>query len=87
MTFKKGNKLGTGRPKGTPNFAQLEKKGLIDYLKQEGADRFIQELHSLEGKDFCQAYIPVIEIAFPKQSRVMNEGETKVEHTFKWKTE
>lgn len=68
--FQKGNLHGKGRPVGSKNFATLEKRGLIDYLKNEGADKFIQELHTLEGKEFCSAYIPVIEIAFPKQSRV-----------------
>lgn len=82
MAFKKG--IGgnpNGRPKGSPNFASLEKKQLINFLKEEGATKFIQELMTLEGKDFCQAYIPVIEIAFPKLSRVETTVDQNVTFT------
>lgn len=75
MPFVKGvcaNKKGRG--KGTPNFASIEKRQLIEFLKEEGAQRFIQELMTLQGKDYCQAYIPVIEVAFPKLSRTVLEG-------------
>lgn len=70
MPFAKGNNYGRGRGKGTKNFATLERRGLIDYLKNQGADKFIEELHKLEGKEFCQTYIPVVELAFPKQARI-----------------
>jgi len=82
MGFKKG--IGgnpNGRPKGRPNFASLEKKQLINFLKEEGAQRFIQELMTLEGKDYCQAYIPVIEVAFPKLSRVETSVDQNVTFT------
>lgn len=75
MGFKKGHKYLGGRKKGQPNFATLEKKGLIEFLKEEGKDKFIRELNTLEGKEYCQAFIPVVELAFPKLSR----NETKVE--------
>lgn len=70
-----------GRPKGSLNFASLEKKQLINFLKDEGAEKFIRELMTLEGKDFCQAYIPVIEIAFPKLSRVETRVDQNVTFT------
>jgi len=44
-------------------------------LKQEGAAKFQQELLGLSGKDYCDSFSKVVEIAFPKQARV----ETKVE--------
>jgi hypothetical protein len=82
MPFKKGNKIGSkGRPKGSKNFATLEKKQLINFLKEEGAQKFIYELSTLEGKEYCQAYIPVVEIAFPKLSRVESTVDQQVTFT------
>ncbi len=84
MTFQKGHKLGKGRPKGSKNIATFEKRGLINYLKEEGKDRFLQELSTLEGKEYCDQYTKVIEIAFPKQARVENTGEVDHNVTFGW---
>lgn len=64
--FKKGN---PGKPKGAVSFAHTEKRLLIEYLKDQGAQKFIEELDKLEGKEFCKMYVPVIELAFPKLSR------------------
>lgn len=85
MTFQKNNKLGKGRKKGSVNFVTLEKRGLIEYLKEEGKDRFLLELQTLEGKDYCDQFTRVIEIAFPKQARVEQRIEGDINHTFGWK--
>jgi len=37
MTFQKGNKLGKGRAKGSVNMLTVEKRNLIEYLKEEGS--------------------------------------------------
>lgn len=74
MPFKVGHALGKGRPKGSSNVATLEKKGLINFLKEEGAEKFIRELNTLEGKEYCSAYIPVVEMAFPKLARTEITG-------------
>jgi len=76
MPFVKGQVANPkGKPKGTKCFRTIEKQGLINYLKEQGADKFIAEMDKLEGKDYCQIYIPVVELAFPKLSR----NETKIE--------
>lgn len=83
--FQKGNTLGKGgRPKGSVNVATMEKRGLINFIKEEGKDKFLQEMMTLEGKDYCKIYKDVIEIAFPKQARVENTGEIKHDVKFQW---
>lgn len=87
MPFAKGNKQGKGRPKGSRNLASLEKRGLIEYLKEEGKDRFLEELNKLEGRDFCDQFTKVIEIAFPKQARVESTVEGDVNVNLSWQDE
>jgi len=84
MPFQKGHSLGKGRPIGSKNIATMEKRGLIEYLKEEGKDQFLRELQTLEGKDYCDQFTKVIEIAFPKQARVENTGEIKHDVKFAW---
>lgn len=79
--FQKGHKLSKGRPKGSKNMATLEKMQLIEFLKNEGAQKFIYELSTLEGKEYCQAYIPVVEVAFPKLSRVETKVDQQITYT------
>jgi len=74
MPFQKGGKKMGGRAKGTPNFASIEKRGLIEFIKEEGKDQFLRELATLEGKDYCKIYKDVIEIAFPKLQRTELTG-------------
>ena len=84
MGFQKGNKLGQGRPTGSKNIATMEKRGLIEYLKEEGKDKFLTELNTLDGKDYCDQFTKVIEIAFPKQARVEQKTELSGEVTYNW---
>ena len=75
MTIAKGQVLNPkGRPKGSVNISTLEKRGLVEYIKEEGKDRFLEELNTLEGREYCDQYTKVIEIAFPKQARVEMTG-------------
>lgn len=84
MGFKKGNKLGKGRPKGSVNIATHEKRQLIEHIKNTGAEKFIAEMMTLEGMEYCKIYKDVIEIAFPKLSRVEQQGKVDHDVTFKW---
>ena len=74
MPFQKGNKLSVGRPVGARSLITLEKKGMLEFLKDEGAERFIEELKKLEGEAYCKAFIPVVELVFPKLSRTEVTG-------------
>ena len=74
MPFEKGQKKKGGRKAGTPNLASIEKRNLVNWLKEQGADRFLMELETLEGKEFCKIYKDVIELAFPKLSRTEVTG-------------
>jgi hypothetical protein len=78
--FQKGNKLSPGRPAGSVNMATLERRGLIEFLKEEGKDKFLQEMQTLKGKEYCKIYKGVIEIAFPKLARVETKVEGEIEH-------
>jgi len=70
--FTKGNKLskGGGRPKGSVGIATHEARGLREYIKDEGKDRFIEEMMKLEGKDYCDVYTKVVGIAYGKKTEV-----------------
>ena len=85
MTIKKGQILNPkGRPKGSVNIATFEKRGLIDFIKEEGKDQFLIELQTLKGKDYCKIYKDVIEIAFPKQARVETQTKIDADVKFSW---
>lgn len=72
MGFKKGNKLAGKR--GPDLVSKAEKRNLVEFIKEAGAQRFIQEMQSLEGKEYCRIYIGAVEIAFPKLSRQEHTG-------------
>jgi trans-aconitate methyltransferase len=74
MPFQKGNKLGKGRGKGVRNIATIEKQCLIDYLKDEGAEKFLQELNTLDGEKYCKIYKDIVELAYPKLARTELTG-------------
>jgi hypothetical protein len=74
--FEKGK---SGNPNGRPQGAVSQKRLLIDnfvnIIIEEGTDRFNQELNSLEGKDFVQSYLTLLEYARPKLARTTLEGD------------
>lgn len=75
MPFTKGNTLGAnGRPAGSLNIATAGKKQLMNYLKEEGADRFLRILEGVDDERFFNKYLDLIEFAFPKQSRIVSES-------------
>lgn len=86
MPIAKGTRLNpNGRPKGSVNITTFEKRGLIDYIKEEGKDKFLQELNTLSGIEYCKVYKDVIEIAFPKQARVIQQTEHSGDINITWK--
>jgi hypothetical protein len=74
--FEKGK---SGNPNGRPQGAVSQKRLLIDnfvnIIIEEGTERFNQELNSLEGKDFVQSYLTLLEYARPKLARTTLEGD------------
>lgn len=74
--FKKGV---SGNPAGKPKGAVSQRKLLIDnfvnIIIEEGTERFNQELNSLEGKDFVNSYLTLLEYARPKLARTTLDGD------------
>ena len=74
--FEKGN---SGNPNGRPQGAVSQKRLVLDnfvnIIIEEGTERFNQELNSLEGKDFVQSYLTLLEYARPKLARTTLEGD------------
>jgi len=74
--FEKGK---SGNPNGRPQGAVSQKRLVLDnfvnIIIEEGTDRFNQELNSLEGKDFVQSYLILLEYARPKLARTTLEGD------------
>ena len=75
MPFAKGNQLAKGRTTGEMSVTAFEKRSLINYLKEQGAERFLAILERAEDKVFLDKYLQLIEFAFPKQARVIHSGD------------
>ena len=77
--FEKGNP-GGGRPKGSKDKRTVQWQTFSEYCLNGGLERFEQELNSLEGKQFVDAFLNLLEYHKPKLARVdvNNSGETKI---------
>lgn len=64
--FVKGN---SGKAKGTKDKKTRRIDDLIEYLSNEGAERFVRAMDSLDDKTFANNYIQLIEFIKPKLSR------------------
>ena len=75
----KGKKTG-GRAKDTPNKRTQQWETFSEYCLNGGLKRFEQELNSLEGKDFVNAFTTLLEFHKPKLARteMKHEGEIAV---------
>ncbi len=67
--FKKGDKKIAGRTKGTPNKKTEQWEVFADYCLNGGLQRFQQELNSLEGDKFVNAFSALLEYHKPKLAR------------------
>lgn len=56
--------------KGVPNKKGIETRSRLDLLVSENFERYQQELDSLIGKDYVQAYHQMLEYVLPKLQRV-----------------
>ena len=69
MPFQKGHSLSQGRPKSSKNKKTHQWEEIGNYIRDKGADKLIQELNELEGKEYVQAFTSIIEYFKPKLSR------------------
>jgi len=78
--FEKGNP-GGGRPKGSKDKRTLQWQTFSEYCLNGGLERFEQELNSLEGKQFVDAFLTLLEYHKPKLSRaeVKHEGNMSIQ--------
>lgn len=74
----KGKKTG-GRKKGTPNRNTAAIRNTINVALNECSDRLIEEIKSLEGKEFVDAYTKLAEYAIPKLQRTSLDIEGEIE--------
>lgn len=75
MAFEKGNTLGTGRPKGSPNKIESTTKKFLQDLIDGSTDKIEAELKSLSGKAFLDAVSNFMEYVQPKLSRTELKAE------------
>lgn len=77
--FKKGNKMGKGRPKGSKNKTTLVGKERIQqyFTEQGGLDQLLADIEQLEPKDKVNAKIKLIEYFIPKQRENKHNHEIK----------
>jgi hypothetical protein len=75
MKFKKGNKIGKGRPEGTPNKRTEQWQTFSEYCLTGGIDKFKRELDSLKGKQYVDAFLSILEFHKPKLARTEVTGD------------
>jgi ribosomal protein L19E len=73
--FKPGNKMGRGRPKGAKNTRTEQWQKFSDYMMIQGLQRFEEELNKLEGKQYVDTVVSLMEFFQPKLSRTELTGE------------
>ena len=74
MPFEKGHKKIGGRKEGSTNKKTAQWEVFSEYCLNGGLERFEQELNSLEGKQFVDAFLTLLEYHKPKLAR------TEVKH-------
>lgn len=75
--FEKGNTKGKGRPKGVENKEKKELRMALQSFLDDNIDKFHEELRTLEGSQFIDRYIALLEYCTPKLNRtdLTNDGE------------
>jgi hypothetical protein len=68
MAFEKGNKL-AGSRKGTPNKKTEQWEVFAEYCLNGGLEKFQQELNSLKGEKYINAFTALLEFHKPKLAR------------------
>ena len=81
MAAPKGNKY-AGSRKGKPNKRTEQWEAFTQYCLEGGLQRFEQELNALEGKDYVNAFMGLLEYHKPKLARTENKTEV-IDHTIR----
>lgn len=68
MPFLKGHKL-SGSREGIKNKRTIEWETFSSYCLEGGLQRFKEELATLEGKDYVEAFLKLLEFHKPKLAR------------------
>ena len=76
--FEKGH--AGGLRKGVKNKRTEQWETFADYCLNGGLERFERELNTLEGKDYVNSFLSLLEFHKPKLARteVKNSGQTKI---------
>lgn len=70
MRYKKGQSGNpAGRPKGIKDKRTQQWEELMEYMVSEGSERAMQHLESLDGEQFFEAFMKILEYAKPKKAR------------------
>lgn len=64
-----------GRPKGSKNKNTEIWDNFCEFLVNNGAQRFLTELQTLEGKDYTDQFQKIVEFAKPKLARTEVVGD------------
>lgn len=78
MAAPKGHKF-AGNRKGIPNKKTVQWEAFSEYCLNGGLKRFEQELNSLEGKDYVNAFTALLEFHKPKLARTETKHEGEIE--------
>ncbi len=74
--FKKGVSANpAGRPKGTITRKTQILQNFCDDILTGNGQRFKEEMAKLQGKDFINAYLALMEYSMPKMARVEHTGD------------
>lgn len=73
--FEKGHIKKGGKEKGTPNKKTAQWETFSEYCLNGGLERFERELNTLEGKDYVNAFITLLEFHKPKLQRTTLVGD------------
>jgi hypothetical protein len=78
MAFEKGNKLGTGRPRGALNRSTEQAKLAVARLANQGLDALREDLEKIRKEDPLEAakiYLKLLEYIVPKKQTIELSGE------------
>ena len=68
--FKPGRAKTGGRVKGVKNKKTVDFEELKTFLLNEGAEKYVENLKKLKGREYTAEYIKMVEFVKPKLSRI-----------------